>query len=428
MSFNTSLSGLNAASKDLSVTSNNIANANSTGFKKSRAEFGDIYAVSAFGASKTATGQGAKTEMVRQIFSQGTLNFTDNTLDLAISGQGFFAFQPNLTSTETVYTRAGAMGVNKDGYVVNSTGQLMKVLPVNAQTGAVSSTSLATSIPLQLPAGAGQPVPTSNVDVSFNLPSSATTPTVTPFDTTTQNPSGSGVYVPNPNSYNQSTSVQIYDSLGNAHLLTMYFVKTETSNQWEVHAQVDSMQPDKHGGPQTITFNTDGTIAAASSFSLTVPAADLQNGAADLPFNVNIPVTATQYNSPFQLYDLNQNGQAPGRLSGISIGEDGLVKADYTNGSSMFLGKVALVDFKNPNGLKQIGDNSWIATVDSGEPLVGEPGTGSYGKIQSGALEASTVDLTAELVNLIVAQRNFQANAKAIETNKAVSDTIINIR
>jgi len=428
MSFNTSLSGLNSASKDLAVTSNNIANANSTGFKKSRAEFGDIYAVSAFGASKTATGQGASTQVVRQIFSQGTLEFTDNTLDLAISGQGYFAFQPNVSSTETIYTRAGALGVNKDGYVVNSAGQLLKVLPVDKNSGAVTSTSLATSIPLQLPAGAGQPVATANVEASFNLPSSASAPSVTPFDTTTEVPAGSGKYVPNSNSYNQATSVQIFDSLGNAHLLTMYFVKTTTANTWEVHTQVDSMQPDKHGGPQTITFNSDGTISAASSFSLTVPAAELNNGAGDLTFNVNIPASATQYNAPFQIYDLNQDGQAPGRLSGLSIGEDGLVQATYTNGSNLYLGKIALVDFKNPNGLKQIGDNSWIETVESGEALVGEPGTGSYGKIQSGALEASTVDLTAELVNLIVAQRNFQANAKAIEANKALSDTIINIR
>jgi flagellar hook protein FlgE len=426
MSFNTSLTGLNAASKDLSVTSNNIANANSTGFKKSRSEFGDIYAVSAFGASKTATGQGTATQIVRQVFGQGTLNFTDNTLDLAISGQGFFAFQPNLTSTEIVYTRAGALGVNKDGFVVNSSGQYLKVLPVDPQTGAVQSTSLATSIPLQLPAGAGQPVPTSNVNASFNLPATASTPATTPF-AFAETPAGSGKYKADPTSYNQATSVQVFDSLGNAHLVTMYFVKTG-SNNWEVHTQFDEQQPDKHGGPQTINFGTDGKISAASSFSLTVSAGDLNNGAADLTFNINIPATATQYNSPFQIYDLNQDGQAPGRLSGLSIGEDGLVRATYTNGSTMSLGKVALVDFKNPNGLKQIGNNSWIETVDSGAPLVGEAGTGSFGKIQSGALEASTVDLTAELVNLIVAQRNFQANAKAIEANKALSDTIINIR
>ncbi|MGC8854212.1 MAG: flagellar hook protein FlgE [Halothiobacillaceae bacterium] len=426
MSFNTSLTGLNSASKDLSVTSNNIANANSTGFKKSRSEFGDIYAVSAFGASKTATGQGTATQIVRQIFGQGTLNFTDNTLDLAISGQGFFAFQPNLTSTEIVYTRAGALGVNKDGFVVNSSGQYLKVLPVDPQTGAVQSTSLATSIPLQLPAGAGQPVPTSNVNASFNLPATAAAPATTPF-TYAETPAGSGNYKADPTSYNQATSVQVFDSLGNAHLVTMYFVKTG-NNTWDVHTQFDKQQPDKHGGPQTINFGTDGKITAANTFALTVPATDLNNGAADLTFNVNIPATATQYNSPFQIYDLNQDGQAPGRLSGLAIGEDGLVRATYTNGSTMNLGKIALVDFKNPNGLKQIGNNSWLETIDSGAPLVGEAGTGSFGKIQSGALEASTVDLTAELVNLIVAQRNFQANAKAIEANKALSDTIINIR
>ncbi len=427
MAFNTSLSGLNAASKDLNVTSNNIANANSTGFKKSRAEFGDIYAVTALGASKTATGQGALTQMVRQIYTQGTLDFTDNSLDLAISGQGYFAFQPNLSSGETVYSRAGALGVDKNGYVVNSAGQMLKVLPVNSTSGAVTSTSLATAIPLQLPAGAGQPVATMNVQASFNLPSTATTPSITPFDTTTEVPPGSGNFVPNPLSYNQATSVQIFDSLGNAHLLTMYFVKTG-DNAWEMHTQVDNMQPDIHGGPQPLTFETDGTITSPASFQLTVPTVDLATGAADLSFYVNIPDTTTQFNAPFQLYDLNQDGQAPGRLSGLSIGQDGLVQASYTNGSYLYLGKVALVDFRNPNGLKQIGNNSWIETVESGTPLVGEPGTGSFGVIQSGALEASNVDLTAELVKLIVAQRNFQANAKAIEADKAITDTIINIR
>ncbi|MDD3608504.1 MAG: flagellar hook protein FlgE [Halothiobacillaceae bacterium] len=425
MSFNTSLSGLNAASKDLAVTSNNIANANSTGFKKSRGEFGDIYAVSALGNSKTAVGQGVATQYVRQQFTQGQLDFTENSLDLAVSGQGFFAFQPSLTSTEAIYSRAGALGVNKEGFVVNNASQYLKVLPVNSQTGAVTSTSLATARPLQLPAGAGQPTPTSNVNLAYNLPATATEPLVTPFDSTTEVPAGSGNFVPNTQSYNQATSVQVYDSLGNAHIVTTYFVKTANPNDWEVWYQFDNKQPTQG---TNVTFNSDGTITGPVQDTITITAADLANGAADLTFNINHGANSTQYNAAFQLYDLNQDGQAPGRLSGLSIGEDGLVRATYTNGSAVYLGKIPLVDFNNVNGLKQVGNNSWIETLDSGAPLVGEPGSGKFGLIQSGALEASNVDLTQELVHLITAQRNFQANAKAIETNKAISDTIINIR
>lgn len=429
MSFNTSLSGLNSASKDLGVTSNNIANANSTGFKKSRAEFGDIYAVSAFGNSKTATGQGVNTQAVSQQFVQGNLQFTDNGLDLAITGNGFFAVAPNLTNLEFQYTRSGAFGINKDGYVVNSSGQYLMTLPVN-KDGTVSSTALSTAKPLLVPASSGAPRATTEVEMGVNVPADAASLIVNNFD-------------PNdPATYTNSTSVTIYDSLGESHILTTYFVKDNSaSNQWAVFQFVDGQKLDlaapagttpAPGSYQyaTMTFNNDGTLNVTNPATITSSAFSLSNGADPLTLTLDLANNKpTQFaNLGFVVNKLSQDGTTTGRLSGLSIGEDGLVRANYSNGDSEALGKVLMADFRNPQGLKPVGNNSWVETIDSGTPLVGEAGTGRFGLIQSGALEASNVDLTAELVNLITAQRNFQANAKAIEANKALSDTIINIR
>ena len=416
MSFNTSISGLNAAQKDLNVTSNNIANAKSTGFKKSRAEFGDIYAVSAFGNSKTAVGQGVLNQAVTQQFSQGNLEFTDNSLDLAISGQGFFAFQKALDNSESVFTRAGALGVDKNGYLVNQSGEFLQALPVN-ENGTLQSTSLATASPVQLPVAAGAPQATSEASLSVNLPAGADTPPVTTFDPD------------DPDSYNQANSQRIYDSLGNPHTLTSYFIKTGTPNEWDVYYQIDD-QAVGAMTQQTVTFNTDGSFNTASANPVTVTetGANLGTGAGDLSIDMTFRTDSTQYNGPFNIADQSADGNTTGQLTGISVGTDGLIRASYTNGETIPLGKVALVDFRNPQGLKQVGDNSWIESIDSGEPLGGEAGTGTFGAIQGGALEASNVDLTAELVNLITAQRNFQANSRAIEANKTLSDTIIGIR
>ncbi len=418
MSFNTSITGLNAAQKDLDVTSNNIANANSTGFKSSRAQFGDIYAVSAYGNSKTATGQGVLTEAVQQQFTQGSLQFTNNSLDLAISGQGFFAFQPTLDSQQSVYSRAGALGVNKDGFIVNTNGQYLKALPVSVN-GSLQSTSLASAKPVQLPVAAGAPKATTLVTQSFNLPASATVPTVTPFNLTQA--------TPDPSSYTQANSQQVYDSLGNTHTLTSYYVKTANPNEWNIYYQVDTQTPIQ--GPSTITFNANGQLPTTPApFNVTATAASLGTGAAPLSINVQTQGDSTQYNAPFNMAAQSQDGNTTGQLTGVSVGSNGLIQASYSNGQNIPLGMVALANFSNPQGLKQIGNNSWAESVDSGAPNAGQPGTGTFGLIQGGALEQSNVDLTQQLVNLITAQRNFQANAQAIQTDKTATDAVINIR
>ncbi|MHB9021663.1 MAG: flagellar hook protein FlgE [Halothiobacillus sp.] len=417
MSFNTSITGLNAAQKDLDVTSNNIANANSTGFKSSRAQFGDIYAVSAYGNSKTATGQGVLTEAVQQQFTQGSLQFTNNSLDLAISGQGFFAFQPTIDSQESVYSRAGALGVNKDGFIVNTAGQFLKALPVSVN-GTLQSTSLASAKPIQLPVAAGAPKATTTVTQSFNLPASATAPAIA-FNTTQS--------TPDPASYTQANSQQVYDSLGNNHTMSSYYVKTANPNEWNVYYQVDTQTPIQ--GPSTLTFDANGKLPTAPApFTVSATSASLGTGAAPLAIKVTTQPNSTQYNAPFNMASQSQDGNTTGQLTGVSVGSNGLIQASYSNGQSVALGMVALVNFSDPQALKQVGNNSWKQTVDSGEPLAGQPGTGTFGAIQGGALEQSNVDLTTQLVNMIVAQRNFQANAQAIQTDKTATDAVMQIR
>ncbi len=422
MSFSTAITGLNAATADLNVKSNNIANVNTTGFKGSRAEFADVYSLSAFGSSNTAIGSGVVLNNVAQQFTQGNLEFTDNSLDLGISGQGFFALAPTQTSGEVVYSRAGVFGINKDGFVVNSAGQFLRTFPVNPD-GTVSSTALSSTSPLQLPNSSGTPSATTTVSLSVNLPSTSTPlPAVTAID-----PSDATTFT-------NSTSATVFDSLGNQHIVTTYYKNTDAAlNQWDVDVYIDEPSG---GNPQTqlgttktLTFDplTGGSLSSVptgQSYSIGA----LASGAA-VPQVITIDYAgSTQNSGSFVVNTLQQNGFTTGRLSGLDISDDGLVKATYTNGQSQALGKIALANFANPQGLKQIGNTSWVETIDSGLVLSGEAGTGNFGLIQSGALESSNVDLTKELVGLIIAQRNFQANSKSIETENAITQTIINLR
>ncbi|PCJ33290.1 MAG: flagellar hook protein FlgE [Gammaproteobacteria bacterium] len=419
MSFTTSLTGLNAAAADLNVKSNNIANVNTTGFKSSRAEFADVYAVSAFGSSSTAIGSGTVLSNVAQQFNQGNLEFTDSSLDLAISGEGFFALSPTATSGEVVYSRAGALGVDEDGYVVNSSGLYLLTFPVNAD-GTVSSTSLSSASPLLLPNDAGTPQATSTAALATNLSSTVTSVAgpIDPLDATT---------------YNNSTSTTIYDSLGNEHVMTTYYRKTGTANEWEVDIYVDnpagSQTRISPATPTTLIFDpaSGGALDAASPTDIALNVTAWDSGAT-VPQTFNVSVLGTTQNSgAFSVSSTSQDGFATGQLSGLEIGENGLVKASYTNGQSTPLGKIVLATFANPQGLSQIGGTAWRETLASGAVLAGEAGSGRLGLIQSGALEASTTDLTSELVGLITAQRNFQANSKAIETNNTITQTIINL-
>jgi len=420
MAFSISLSGLNAASSDLDVTSNNIANVATTGFKGSRAEFADIFA----GSTSNSIGAGVQLSSVSQQFTQGNLNFTENTLDMSVSGEGFFVLKPNQTSNELLYTRAGAFQVNQNGEVANSKGQLLQVFPVNSVTGVVATTSLSGTIPLQVPNTVGTPQATSVVNLNLNLPA---------LDAELiNNPSN-----PDPSTYNNSTSATVFDSQGTSHIMTYYFVMTDDGNNtWEVRSTIDGevVTPSVIPGGEILDFDPagilDGTISTTGG-AIGYSAFNLSNGAAPLSVTIdfrNSGNTVTQEaQGSFTVQNLSQDGFATGRLSGVEINDDGLVRASFTNGQSTALGKVALTRFDNPQGLRQIGNTNWVETVGSGPGAAGEAGTGNFGLIQSGALETANVDLTGELVNLITAQRNFQANSKAIETANTITQTIINI-
>ncbi len=427
MAFNTAISGLRAASSDLNVIGNNIANASTTGFKASRAEFADVYAASVVGGGGNAVGSGVLLSNVSQQFSQGNISFTNSALDLAINGNGFFIMDQQ---GEQVYSRSGLLSLDRDGFLVNNAGGNLQGFARTASGGLDSDLSS-----LRIQTDNLDPIRTTEIKSLINLDATSLPPAGSPFDAT------------NTDTFNNATSVTIFDSLGNPHVMTQYFVKQATVNTWDMYVQIDG--EDVAGGtPFTVTFNTDGTLSAAQPFgpitdwtpddSTGAPnGADVGDGAlTTFPFpdpltssNFVIDITGTtQFGGAFSVNDITQNGFSQGRLAGVDFSAEGVIFARYTNGQSRTLGQVALANFNNPQGLSPQGDSAWAETFESGTPNVGSPATAALGVIQSGALEDSNVELSEELVALIVAQRNFQASAKTIETESAVTQSIINIR
>ncbi|AXS81706.1 MULTISPECIES: flagellar hook protein FlgE [Marinobacter] len=629
MGFNTGLSGLRAASVDLDVTGNNIANASTVGFKGSKAQFGDLYASGFLSAGTNPIGDGVRVQGVKQSFGQGNISFTDSGLDMAIDGDGFFILN---NGGEVRYSRAGQFGVDKDGFVVNNQGMKVqgytadgdgnlsgvrgdlqietanlaprrttnlqtdvnldsresvlerRVRDLSLQTGdftagetltfsysdgsadetvvipspinsagqiadaisaasgvsasgittaeidstangvstgdtlsnTIASRNLELSIngqPLNVSAvttldelanvissfgnnsisanvdgdnllvrdSSGEPLevqwgdgsstnPIENTVGEIAVSTNRSVDTVasdavgSQFVATYNNTQPTRINAFNPidqRTYNHATSTTIYDSLGNAHEMTQFYVKEPSpgngvgQSQWSVYLQVDG---EPVGGtdqtPYTAIFDQDGVLASINgnpSGEIIVadwipkdPSGD-PNGAdgppAD-PTSVVSPIPepptssafvlnlsdATQYGAAFGVNDQQQNGYTTGRLSGLDVSDDGVIFARYTNGQSNALGQVALATFSNTDGLSPVGDTSWVETFESGQPVIGAPDTGTLGSIASSSVEESNVDLSAELVNLIIAQRNYQANAKTIETSDAVTQTIINLR
>ena len=405
MPFAAALSGLNAASAELRVTGNNIANSGTSGFKQSRAQFADVFAVAGSGSTRTAVGSGVKLSTVSQQFTQGNVDFTGNNLDLAIQGNGLFVLSEGGARS---YTRDGAFEVDRNGFVVNATGKQLLAYPV--QDPVAMTFNRGATNPLQLTTTAAPPQATANVEAVFNLASDATDVSAIAFD-----PNDAA-------SYNFTTSTTVYDSLGQAHVATLYF-RNVGALSWESHLGIDGTSV---GGAQPITFAADGTVAAPAgnvSFGAFAPT----NGANALNLAFDF-TSATQFGSTNTVTALRQDGFASGRLTGISIDERGVVLSRFTNGQSTPLGRIAVSNFANLQGLAPIGDNGWIETFASGSPLLGAANEGDFGTIQSGGLESSNVDIAAQLVKLITAQRNFQANAQVISTADDVTQTVINIR
>jgi flagellar hook protein FlgE len=405
MTFRLALSGLNAASADLSVTANNIANTSTTGFKQSRAEFSELFAVSSQGVATLATGNGVRVSDIAQQFGQGNINFTDNNLDLAISGQGFFTLSDG---GALAYTRAGAFKPDSAGYVVNAQGQRLQVYPSNP-TGGFNTGALTD---LRLVTAESAPNATTNVEMLMNLPSDATAPVNPVFDPA------------DTDSFTRATSLTVYDTLGAAHTATTYFVKGAAPGVWDTHLYVDGTAV---GGAQPMTFSNTGLLTVPATGQIAFPPYTPATGAAVMNMTFDFS-GATQYGSSFNVNSITQDGYTTGRLIGIDIDKSGTVQARFTNGRSLTLGQVALSNFSNPNGLQQLADTNWSETFTSGQALHGQAGNSGFGVVQSGALEASNVDITAQLVNMITAQRNFQANAQMISTADSITQTIINIR
>jgi flagellar hook protein FlgE len=421
MAFDTAISGINAASADLNVISNNIANASTVGYKTSRAEFADVFATSLLGAGGNAIGKGVSLSAVTQEFGQGNISFTDNALDLAISGGGFYQLS---VDGALQYTRAGNFKVDREGFVVSNAGSRLQGFQVNAAgdvTGQLGDIQIDTSLL--------DPNPTGLVDLTSNLDSREVPPTVPfggPFDAFAAPPTA-----PDPSSFNATTSTTVYDGLGNPHVLSLYFVKTATPNEWEVHSLVDGVTT---SGPDTLTFQSNGqfdplTLPVEVSITGWQPlnAAGAGTGADPQDITVSLSDT-TQFGTPFAVSSVVQDGFSAGQLRGLEIDSTGIAFARFTNGESRALAQIALANFNNPNGLQPIGDTNWVETFASGPSNVGAPGTSGLGVIQSAALEESNVEITAQLVDLIIAQRNFQANAQVIQAEDAVTQTVINLR
>jgi len=407
MAFNTAISGLNAATTELNAIGNNIANASTTGFKSSLTEFSDVYPVSNFGVGSNTVGAGVKVDAVSQQFTQGNVNFTNNALDLAINGDGFFRLSDN---GAIVYSRAGAFGLDSTGFISNNNSLRLTGYLADAAgniTGALGE--------LQVSLADLAPSATTAMDFGVNLDATAAI-LVPAFDPA------------NPATYNNATSVTVYDSLGSTHLATTYYRKT-AANTWDTYLYVDGVLRD---GPDSLGFSNVGALATVNGVAVppsTITSAAFApgGGAANMTLALDYG-QSTQFGSGFGVNFLTQDGYTTGRLAGLEIDSVGVLSARYTNGQSLAQGQVVLSNFTNTQGLKPQGDTTWAETSVSGVPLTGAPGTASLGLMQSGALEGSNVNLTEQLVAMITAQRNFQANAQVISTEDAITQTIINIR
>ena len=505
MSFQQGLSGLNGAAKQLDVIGNNIANASTVGFKGSQAQFADVYANSLNGAGGNQAGIGVKVSQIAQQFTQGNIEASNNPLDIAINGAGFFRTE---VSGATQYSRNGQFSLDKNGFMVNAQGAKLTGFAA-APGGAILAGSPS---PIQISTADLKPVATSRVDTEINLDSGSAIPVTAPFNAN------------DPTSYNKQTPIDVYDSLGNPHVMSTFYVKTG-GGEWDIYTAVDgveitnqavaaaaqddpaamtardnfqtaastppgdtssqaiayaqaaanavkndaaaagatpatlaAIQAAADSAGTTVGINPDG-IDALIAAAVEVPAVRtgflrfdtsgaLSSAAMSpqtLPLTINLPIfpstgsdntltlklgfaNSTQYGAVTSEKKTTQDGYTAGQLQRFSANADGTILGQYSNGQSLALGQIVLANFANPNGLTPLGNNAWAETASSGNPLVGTPNSGSLGVLQSSAVENSNVDLTAELVNMITAQRVYQANAQTIKTQDSVLQTLVNLR
>lgn len=420
MSFQQGLSGLNATSKNLEVIGNNIANANTFGTKAARAEFSDVYAAALNGAGTTNVGIGTNLAAVAQQFTQGNIKTTENPMDLAINGAGFFQVTDGVSPV--TFTRNGQFKVDREGFIVNNSAQRLMGYPANG-LGVIQPGQ---AVALQLPTGGVAPNATTEVAIELNLDSrqASTIAGAAPF-----------IRFNDRATFNYATSMTMYDDKGQDVAITYYFQK-EAADTWRVYATANGETVAGNAGdPQpvtTINFSADGrtVVSPAGPVAFDIPATVNAQGADTLPIvGVLLDLgAATEYGSPSGVTNLTQDGFSAGLLTAISVEPNGVITARYSNGQSRPAGQIEVATFRNPQGLQPVGDNAWARTYASGDPTAGVPGDGNLGVLQAGALEESNVDLTAELVEMITAQRVYQANAQTIKTQDQVLQTLVNMR
>lgn len=460
MGFAQGLSGLKASATSLDVIGNNIANASTVGFKAARAQFSDLYAQTMHTAAANQVGIGTMVMRVQQQFIQGNVTPTENALDVAINGNGFFRFSDK---GSIVYSRNGQLELTKDGYLVNGAGHKLTGYPVYANGELANGAPVEIQIPQEdLP-----PKITTKVDMLLNLDSRNDPVETKRFDVT------------DPTSYTDATAIDVYDSLGNMHVLQTYYVKVgpekgeQGNGLWAIYAYTDgkivndtideTLDPPQgrrtpNGDPVPlgfIEFNEYGQPIGTYEADINgnqgqkvpntgnmVGFTNLQipgiNGAANIPDGTATPTPVlpivmdytgtSQYGSIFSVNDNQQDGYASGRLQGFSVDDYGYILGSYSNGKSRVLGQVVLTNFRNPNGLAPIGDNEWVETMESGAPMTGTPLSGPLGGLKSYSIEESTTDLTDQLVEMITAQRVYQANAETIQTQDQIMQTLVNLR
>lgn len=394
MGFSQALSGLNAQATNLDVIGNNISNSQTVGFKGGNAVFADVFA----GAK---TGLGTRVSTVMQDFSTGTLENTGRNMDLAIDGGGFFRLNQE---EQIVFSRNGQFNINSDGQIVNAQGARLTGYPAGAGTGG-------DPIELQVPNAALQAQASTVIDAAFNLDASIPAVPVGGFDST------------DPGTYSYANNVTLYDSQGNARNTTIYFSKVG-DNSWEVRMGQGTDIQDVAVDPNPLEFDENGIIQNAPLNQVTFTPG---GGVADIDIDLDLTGT-TQFADEFDMKEVDQDGYSSGSLIGVEIDESGNLIGNYSNEESRDLGTVALVNFANEEGLTPMGDNAWAASSTSGQPLLGMAGVGQFGSIQSGVVENSNVDLTRELVDMIIAQRNYQANSQTIKVQDEVLQSAVNLR
>jgi len=422
MGFQQGLSGLSAASKNLEVIGNNVANANTYGEKSARAEFADMYAGAMSGATgnQIQAGIGVQVAAVAQQFNQGNITPTGNPLDLAINGNGFFQTQD--AANQVQYTRNGQFKVSSTGTIINDQGNKLMGYPADASGNIVQGAAK----PLQLPTGGIDPQQTTKSTMEFNLDAreGVTTPV-----------SGPSIDFTNQKTYNNATSVTMYDAKGQDVAVSYYFQKTGTDT-FDVYATANGGTVGGSAGAPapvaSLQFSSDGStlISPSGPITLDIPASTNASGAATLPITgIQLDMSgATEFGSNFGVTNMTQDGYTAGSLLGVSVDNTGKLIAQYSNGQTKAAGQVELATFRNDQGLSAIGGNAWKATSASGGPTVGVAGDGNFGVLNSGSLEESNVDLTAELVSMITAQRDYQANAQTIKTMDQAMQTLVNLR